>query len=136
MTVVVMVLRVLVGLLAITGIAVNLAISSDIKKNLRAAILLGKNQSLVETARIDIRGARASAGAHAMFLVLGLLALGSPVPLPGKILVLGHLIPRQLFTITFVILWDAIQLLVVMAQARNQLDRMRYRNSKNNIPGD
>ena len=130
MMVVIIILRIFVALLALIGIVVNLSISSDVKKNLRAVLLLGKNQSLIETARIDIRGARSSAGAHAMFLVLGLLALGSPVPLPGNIIVLGNSVPRQLLAITFVCLWDAIQLIVVIAQIRNQIARVRYRTSK------
>jgi hypothetical protein len=120
--------RWLVVLLALAGILANLAISSDIKRNRRAARAMGQNGDLEDTARIDVRGTRAAVGAHAMFLVLGLLAAGSPIPDARIVLVFGVEVSRAFLGLGFALLWDAIQALVVLAQIRNQFDRVRYRS--------
>lgn len=135
MTFAIIATRLLVVLLALLGILANLAISSDVKRNRRGARLLREVEELdeatladlEETARIDVRGARASAGAHAMFLVLGVVEMGVPVPPGGSIHLFGAEMSRQVLALGFAILWDAIQALVVVAQVRNQLARMRYR---------
>lgn len=127
--------RLLVVLLALAGILANFGISRDIRRNRRASRLLAaagevsqqELADLEDTARIDIRGARASAGAHAMFLALGLIALGSPVPGTDTVPLFGTHVSRALVSLGFAILWDAIQAVVVGAQVRNQLARVRYR---------
>jgi hypothetical protein len=136
--------RALVALLALVGVAANLAIASDVQRNRRASRLLTTRQELSasaladleDTARIDIRGASASAGAHAMFLVLGLIEIGLPVPSGGSIHVFGLLIARQALALGFAILWDGIQAVVVGAQVRNQFARVGYRSRARPKEGD
>jgi hypothetical protein len=136
MTLAIAAARMLVVLLALAGVAANLAIVGDVQRNRRASRLLYSRlelnatalADLEDTARIDIRGGRASAGAHAMFLALGLVEVGLPVPASTSVHVFGLLIARPLLALGFAILWDGIQALVVGAQVRNQLARMRYRS--------
>ncbi len=127
MATIIIITRVLVVLLGLVGITANLLIAQDIRNNLRAAKFLKANGTLAKTAQIDVRGARASAGAHAMFLLLGIVALGTVIPMPLNTKVFGLVFNRQILTLVFTSLWDSIQAVVVLAQVFNQIERVQYR---------
>lgn len=114
--------------LAIAGLAVSGYTSRDCYLDLRARRAAGQNGDLEAIGRIGLRSSLAvAAPLHFGFLLLGLVALGSPAALPGYAVVFGRPISRVLLTELFSMLYILIQGSVLMAQLRNQYDRIQVR---------
>lgn len=104
-------------LLALAGVLICLYTALDAWLDLRARTLAGLNGTLLTAGRIACRGAVASAGLHTGFLVIGATAVTAPLP-PARTYQRAILVGS---------IFVAVQLGVVVAQVRNQLDRSSLR---------
>lgn len=105
-------------LLALAGVLICLFTAIDAQLDLRARVALGLNGTLLITGRIARRGALASMGLHLGFLLIGGTAVMGPLPPPDRY-------QRAVAVATIFIL---IQLGIVLAQVRNQIDRAHLRS--------
>ena len=101
------------------GVGVCVYTAFDAWADLRARARLGLNGDLEVVGRVARRGALASMLMHGAFLVLGISALLSRPP--------PQIYGRSVMVAT---IYVVVQLVVVIAQVRNQFDRSRVRAAR------